>query len=141
MVRYSLLGTSYKLSITVGLEAAVVRYCGSLVMTYVLALIIDALAPTFGGEKSPIQALKVAAYSSTAFWVAGIFSIMTLLSILSLLGFYSLYLLYVGLPRLMKAPQEKAMGYTVIVIVCAIVPIGLVHWHDRPRDGLHRPWG
>ena len=34
---------------------------------------------------------------------------------------YSLYLLYLGLPRLMKAPEDKALPYTLVVIVVAIV--------------------
>jgi hypothetical protein len=36
-------------------------------------------------------------------------------------GLYSLYLLFVGLPLLMKAPADRAMGYTVVIIACAIV--------------------
>jgi hypothetical protein len=95
----------------------------------VLALIIDALAPNFGGTQNQVQALKVAAYSSTASWVAGIFGLVPILSWLGILGLYTLYLLYLGLPVLMKAPEEKAMGYTVVVIIAAIVlflVIGLV---------------
>ena len=34
---------------------------------------------------------------------------------------YSLYLLYLGLPRLMKCPEDKAIGYSAVVVVCAIV--------------------
>ncbi len=110
-----------KIPISYGLRMAVVQYVGALVGTFVLALIIDALAPTFGGQKNRIQALKVAAYSATAAWVAGIFAIIPALAILGILGLYSLYLLYLGLPVLMKSPQDKAMGYTVVVIVVAIV--------------------
>jgi hypothetical protein len=121
VVGYSLLGSSYKQPMAAGLERAVVQFVLALAGTFVLALIIDALAPTFGGQKSQIQALKVAAYSSTASWVAGIFMILPMLGILGILGLYSLYLLFLGLPTVMKAPQEKAMGYTVVVIVCAIV--------------------
>lgn len=106
---------------TSGLTSAVARYVLGLVAVYLLALIIDALAPTFGGQKNRLQALKVAAYSSTAAWVVGIVGLIPALNILGLLGLYSLYLLYLGLPSLMKAPQEKAMGYTVVVIICAIV--------------------
>jgi hypothetical protein len=115
------LGVELRVSYSTGITAAVVRYVLSLVACYVLALIIDALAPSFGGTRNSIQALKVAAYSSTAGWVAGIFTILPALSWLGLLGLYSLYLLYLGLPVLMKAPQEKAVGYTVVVIICAIV--------------------
>jgi hypothetical protein len=103
------------------LTSAIARYILGLAGVYVLALIIDALAPTFGGEKGQIQALKVAAYSSTASWLAGIFALIPGLRILGLLGLYGLYLLFTGLPALMKAPAEKAMGYTVVVIICAIV--------------------
>jgi hypothetical protein len=83
--------------------------------------VIDKLAPTFNGVSNQIQAFKVAAYSLTAAWIAGIFSLIPALSILSILGVYSLYLLYLGLPVLMKSPPEKALGYTVVVILCAIV--------------------
>ncbi len=105
---------------------AVVSYALMLVGVYVLALIIDALAPTFNGTKSQIQALKVAAYSSTAGWLAGIFSLIPALGILGILGIYSLYLLYLGLPVLMKSPKEKAMGYTAVVILAAIVLFMLI---------------
>jgi len=139
LVGGSVLGVSFRVPIGTGLTGAVVRYVLSLVATYVLALIIDALAPTFGGTKNSIQALKVAAYSSTAAWVAGIFMLLPSLGILGLVGLYSLYLLYLGLPVLMKAPQEKAMGYTVVVILCAIVlfvVVGYVAAGTMPRPTL-----
>ncbi len=121
IVGASFLGTSIKVSISAGLQAAIVRYALTLAGVYIVALVIDGLAPTFGGTKNQVQALKVAAYSSTAAWVAGIFSIIPVLGILGLFGLYSLYLLYLGLPMLMKAPAEKAMGYTVVVIVATVV--------------------
>lgn len=105
-----------------GIVEAVVSYVLALVMVYVLALVIEALAPTFDGQKDRMQALKVATYASTAGWIAGIFAILPLLGLLALLGgLYSLYLLYLGLPRLMKAPAEKAMGYTIVTVIVAIV--------------------
>ena len=117
----SVLGISFRWPISLGLQSALLRYILSLVSVYVLALIIDALAPTFGGQKNQVQALKVAAYCSTASWIAGIFLILPALAILGLLGLYSLYLLFLGLPVLMKAPEDKAVGYTVVVIIGAIV--------------------
>jgi len=88
---------------------------------YVEALIIDALAPTFGGRNNLPAALKVAAYSATAVWLAGIFQLIPLLGWLVILGLYSLYLLYLGLPVLMKTPPERAIGYTAAVIVITAV--------------------
>lgn len=103
------------------LTHGIVSFVLSLASVYILALIVDGLAPVFSGRKNMNQALKVTAYSSTAAWLAGIFSLIPMLAILSLLGLYSLYLLYRGLPVLMKAPQEKAVPYTVVVVICAIV--------------------
>ena len=88
---------------------------------YLFSLIIDALAPTFGGQKNASQAFKVAAYAPTATWVASVFNIIPVLSILSILGLYSLYLLYVGLLELMHCPKDKAVIYTIVVFACAIV--------------------
>jgi len=105
-----------------GLLAAIFAFVMALVGIFILSLIIDALAPTFGGEKSGAQALKLAVYSYTPAWIAGVLQILPALGILALLaGLYGLYLLYLGLPRLMKCPQQKAVGYTAVVVICAIV--------------------
>jgi hypothetical protein len=55
--------------------------------------------------------------------VAGILNLIPGLNVLALLAgiAYTLYLLFLGLPVLMKAPQDKATGYTIVVIVVAIV--------------------
>ena len=116
-LRVPFLGT-YRTPIGTALVSALVTYLLTLAAVYVLAIIIDKLAPTFNGTPSQIQALKVAAYSSTASWV---FQLIPALSMLSILGVYSLYLLYLGLPVLMKTPPEKALSYTVVVILAAIV--------------------
>lgn len=122
VIGISVLGVSFKPSISYSVGTAVLTYVLSLVTVYVSALIIDALAPSFGGTKDPVKAFKVAAYASTASWVCGIFQILPMLAMLALLGgLYGLYLLYLGLPRLMRVSDDKAVGYTVVVIVVQIV--------------------
>jgi len=118
----SALFVSFKPSLASSVSQAVLTYILSLGMIYVLALIIDALAPSFEGTKDKIQAFKVAVYASTASWVAAIFGLLPALAIIGALGgLYSLYLLFLGLPRLMKAPEEKALGYTAVTIIVALV--------------------
>ena len=114
-------GYSWKPSLGFSITTAVTGYVLSLIGTFLVAKIIDALAPTFNGTKNPVAAMKVTAYSWTAAWLAGVFSLIPMLGILGIVGLYSLYLLYLGLPVLMKAPQEKAIGYTVVACLCAIV--------------------
>jgi Yip1-like protein len=116
------IGTHYRTPIVSAITSALVMYVFSLIAVYIVTLIVDALAPTFGGTKNQVQALKVVAYSYTASWIGGIFSLIPALSVIGILfGLYSLYLLYLGLPVLMKSPPDKAVGYTVVVVVCTIV--------------------
>jgi hypothetical protein len=126
----------------IGLRYAVTRYVLGLISPFVLALIVDGLAPTFGGHKNQIQALKVAAYSSTAMWLAGIFLLVPGLGILSLLGLYSLYLFYLGLPVLMKAPADRALGYTVVTIIAAVVVFVIVGYvANLAMGGMYAGYG
>ena len=115
-------GVSFKPNLAAAIVSAVVTYGLTLLSVFLLALIIDALAPSFDGQKDRVQAFKVAAYTGTAGWVAGVLTIFPPLAIIAALGgLYGLYLLYLGLPKLMKAPKEKSLGYTVVTILCAIV--------------------
>ncbi len=117
---------SYRVPIGSALASAIVQYVLILVGVYILALVINALAPTFSGEKNINQAFKVAVYSYTPGWLAGIFMMIPALGMLGILGLYGLYILYLGLPLLMKAPQEKSMGYLVAVIIAAIAIFAII---------------
>jgi len=124
---YTFIGTSligmggYRIGIGLGLARAIAVYVLSLIGVFVVAYIIDFLAGTFGARKSPDNAMRVSAYSPTAAWVAGLFNIIPALSFLGILGLYSFYLLYTGITGLMRPPADKAVIYTIAVIVCAII--------------------
>jgi hypothetical protein len=85
------------------------------------------LAPTFGGTRDQTQALKVAAYSLTPAYVGSVLALSPVLP--SLLQFivlcYGLYVLYLGLPVVMRAPQDRALGYTATVVICTFL-LGIV---------------
>ena len=120
-----LLGT-YRMPVTTALGMAVASLIFAAVGVVLMSIIIDALAPTFGAERSREQALKVAVYSATPVWIAGLLQIVPVLGVVALIGaLYALYLLYLGLPRLMKCPADKTLGYLGTVIACAVV-IGIV---------------
>jgi hypothetical protein len=100
--------------------SALVGYGLNLAGVYVLAVAIDVMAPSFGGTRSRIQALKVSVYAWTASWIFAVFQLVPPVSALSIIGVYSLYLMYLGIPRLMKAPEDKAVVYSVMTIVVAL---------------------
>lgn len=109
--------------VVAGVVGMILHYALSLGLTFLMAIIIDALAPTFGAEKNQIQALKTAAYANTAGWVAGIFGIIPILGMLIYWAglIYGCVLLYFGLPHTMKSPPEKTGGYFAVVLVINIV--------------------
>jgi len=101
---------------------AILIYIFGLAGVYVLGIIIDALAPSFGAQKDLNASMKVAVYSYTAAWAAGIFHIIPALAILAGIGgLYSLYLLYIGMQSLKGAPADKQLGYFAVSIIVAIV--------------------
>jgi hypothetical protein len=113
-----------------GLMSAVVSYVLTFLVVFVVASIVNALAPTFGAQKSFPNALKLTVYSYTPVWLAGIFLLIPGLSFLTILGLYGLYLLWLGLPPLMAAPFDKSVPYAVAVVACALVlavALGLLH--------------
>ncbi len=115
-------GFSMRVPLVSGLVNMVVGYALSLAMVFALGLIANALAPTFGGTKDPVSALKLVVYGSTAGFLGGVFSLIPAMGMIGLLAsLYSIYLIFTGVPVLMKCPPEKAGAYTAVLIVCGIV--------------------
>ena len=104
------------------LMRAVIVYLVAFAMVYIIAGVIDLLAPRFGAEKNFANAVKLSAYSHTPLWLAGIFLLVPGLSFLLILGLYGFYLLWIGLPMLMKVPDDKALPYAAAVTACALIP-------------------
>ena len=109
-------------NIVSGLVLALLTFVLGLVSVYIVGL-IAALAPPVGGVNDQLQGLKWAAYSNTAAWLAGIANVIPIAgALIALLGaLYSLYLFYLGASPMMKVPQDKVIGYAVVVIICNIV--------------------
>ena len=89
---------TFRVPVLAGLLNAVISYLFSFVLVYVVALVIDALAPSFGTARHFPSALKLSVYSFTPAWLAGIFLLLPGLSFLTIAGLYGFFLLLVGLP-------------------------------------------
>ncbi|HVL58638.1 MAG TPA: Yip1 family protein [Burkholderiaceae bacterium] len=119
-------GVTYRVPLASGLVNAVFGWLVSLAMFYVLAMIANALAPTFQGQKDQVAAFKLIAYGSTAALVAGVVYLIPMLSILALLGaLYSVYLIYLGVPVMMRTPPNKALPYTAVLVIAGFA-VGLL---------------
>lgn len=110
-----------------GLIGGLIGACFSFVLTilgcFLVAFIINVLAPTFGGRKDFNEAFKTSVYASTPWLAAGILLVIPVLGTLVglLAGLYGLYVLYLGLPVMMKTTPDKAVGYIVLIVVASVV--------------------
>ncbi|MFM7141553.1 MAG: Yip1 family protein [Alphaproteobacteria bacterium] len=102
-----------------GLRWAIFGWLVSLLAIWLFSLVIDALAPVYGGTKDRIQAVKTAAFAHTPVWLAGLFylfgSLGTAVTIVA--GLFSIWLLFLALPNTMKAPHDRTVGYTIATVV------------------------
>lgn len=114
-------GISYRPSFMGGLSQAITSYVLTLASIWLIAWVANFLSPKFEGKDDFASAFKLAAYSMTAAWIAGIVGLVPSLAILGLAGLYSLYLFYKGAPTMMDVPKDKSVVYTAVTVVVAII--------------------
>lgn len=120
----------YRWGVVSALRMELFQYIGQLLSVFVCAVVVSKLAPKFGSQENQLQALKLVAYASTPVWIAGVFNLVPMLAFLIIFAaLYSVYLFYLGVPVLMKTPQDKVIPYmivSVVVIILVYVVISLV---------------
>lgn len=127
LIGFTLFGhTFYDLSFGANLKWAISMYVMSIIGVYILAYIIDVLAPTFDLKKHLPTSMKIVVFSCTALWVGGIFYLIPALSkFVAIPSIYSLVLLYKGLQIVKEVPQNKMVGYFVAVIIASLIVYGI----------------
>lgn len=119
-----------------GLFGAILSYVLTCATVLVLGLLIHALAPAFGGRRDFDNAFKLAVYSYTPVWLAGIFLLAPGLRFLGLLGLYGIYLLWVGLPQMMKVPASSVLAFTAVIVISAAVLVAATAAAQHTLFGL-----
>jgi hypothetical protein len=126
-IKYGIIGFSFmgytSRSIASGIQFGLIQLLSAVVGVYLLAWVIDMLAPSFESEKNFGRSLQLAVYSSTPQWVAGILLIIStsMSMLIMLVGLYAIYLLAVGMPVMKGTPKDKVVGYVALTIVAMIV--------------------
>lgn len=123
IIGHSGFGITVRSSILSGIGMAVFTLVMAVVAVFLISLVINVLAPSFGGEKNSAQAMKAAAYSLTPAWLSSVFQLLPWIGILLMFAAacYGIYLLYFALMKLMKSPEDKAVGYTAVTVICTFV--------------------
>ncbi len=130
-IKYGIIGMSFmgytSRSIGSGIQTGLIQLLSAVIGVYLLAWVIDLLAPSFESQKNFGRSLQLAVYSSTPQWIAGILLLFstTMSMLIMVIGLYAIYLLAVGMPVLKGTPKDKVVGYVALTIVAMIV-IGLL---------------
>ncbi len=102
--------------------AGIVAYIFALVSVVVVGFILYWLAPRFSSLADQNKATKLVAYVYTPVFLIAILNIVPSLAILNLLALlYGLYILYIGLPIVLKTPQNKVVPYVVAILIVTLV--------------------
>ena len=102
-------------------SAGIVAYIFALVNVVVIGYIVFMLAPRFASVANLNKATKLVSYVYTPVFLIAIVNIvpsLTFLNILALL--YGLYIVYLGLPIVLKTPQNKVVMYVVATLVAEL---------------------
>ena len=127
IIGLSVIGRGMMSSSSWGIAMGLIQFILAFVGVYISAYVIAYLAPRFGSQQDMGRAVQLVAYSYTPAWVAGILSIVPALGVLVFVGgLYGLYLVYLGLPHMMKTPQDKTIGYLVVSIIAVIVTYWII---------------
>jgi len=109
-------------SFTYGIALGLVVFINAIIGVIVSALIIDALAPSFGSQKDLVKSTQLVAFSMTPGWIAGILNILPVIGwVGSLASLYGLYLLYLGLTPMKGTPEDKKIGYLIVSILVIVL--------------------
>lgn len=114
-------------SVKAGLIGALMYVILTVITIFIVAAIIDVLAPSFASEKNWNKSFQMSAYSLTASFVGAIFLLFPALNILVILcTLYCIYALYTGIPVMKKTAADKQVGYLAVVILITVVAMILV---------------
>lgn len=131
VIKYGILGYNFlgltTRSLGTGIEKGLTHLLASIIGVYLLAWVIDELAPSFESPKNFGRSLQLAVYCYTPQWLAGILILFStkLNMIIFLISLYAIYLLATGIPVLKETPKDKVTGYVSLTIIAMIV-IGLL---------------
>ncbi len=101
---------------------AVITWIISIGIVFFLAIVVNVAAESFEADKNDLAAQKIAAYAYTPAFLAGVFLLWPPLGWLPLVALaWGVFLMYRGLPVLMRAPEETALGYAATVTIAAMI--------------------
>ncbi|HUI46836.1 MAG TPA: Yip1 family protein [Nitrospirota bacterium] len=106
----------------------VMWYCISVINVVITGAIIAAVVTTSESRWGGLPGLKVAAYSFTPLFIAGVLAVIPAMNwIVYAAILYSIYLVYLGIIGLASTGRKQAIGYAIASFLSASVFLGIMN--------------
>ena len=116
-----------KLSPDSALIIAIIYYLVMLVGVFSMGFMIHFMSKTYGSAQSLPRCITLAAYVATPLFLVGIFELFPILWLNFVIGLpalvYSVYLLYLGVPIIMKIPEEQGFLFSSAILAVGMVAL------------------
>lgn len=132
-IGWLIIGVPFGMSIVM----AIFLYAITIGVLFLMGLLVDVLAPAFGGTKDMVNSQKLVVFSMVPYAVIGALFILPigggyglgggLFYIIMLVSLFSFYLMYLGAPKLKNIPkqQDKLVPFIIIMAIIWLVLIYL----------------
>ena len=116
-----------KLSPDSALTIAIIYYLVMLVGVFSMGFMIHFMSKTYGATQTLPRCITLAAYVATPLFLVGIFELFPILWLNFVIGLpalvYSVYLLYLGVPIIMKIPEEQGFLFSSAILAVGMVAL------------------
>jgi Yip1 domain len=125
-------GDTIKLTVASARQISILFYLGMVGCVAVIGYFIHWMSDTYGADSSLTKGIVITGLTSTPLFIAGLVGFYPLLWVDLLIGVaavsWSVYLLYLGIPIVMKIPEERGflfssavVGVALVMLICLMV--------------------
>lgn len=125
-------GDTIKLTVESARQISILFYLAMVACVVVIGYFIHWMSDTYGADSSVTKGIVIAGMSSTPMFLAGLVGFHPLLWLDLLIGVaavsWAVYLLYLGIPIIMKIPEERGflfssavLGVALVILICLMV--------------------
>jgi hypothetical protein len=125
-------GETIKLTAQSARQICILFYLTMVACIAVIGWFIHWMADTYGAESTPAKGVVIAGLTATPLFIAGLVGFYPLLWVDLLVGVaaisWSVYLMYLGIPIVMKIPEERGflfasavLAISMVIMICLMV--------------------
>jgi len=120
-------GDAIKLTASSAFRISLLYYLAMLVAVFTVGRVIQWMGKTYGANQPLSQCVVLASYTATPLFLIGIMELYPILWLNLVLGLpvlgYTVYIFYLGVPIMMKIPEERGFLFSSAVLAFGLVAL------------------